>query len=581
MAETLFKKIDYTLAKLIQDIEFGEIGLPDIQRPFIWPATKVRDLFDSMYKGFPVGYLLFWANTTKIGTRQIGTGEKQKTPRLLIVDGQQRLTSLFAVLRGKPVLKDDFTEQHIQIAFRPRDAHFEVADAATRRDPEFIPDISRIWSGRRAFEREFLGKLCLSREVSEQEGDNLSEAIDRLYDLQNYPFTVLELSSTMDEEKVAEVFVRINSKGVPLNQADFILTLMSVFWDQGRFELEKFCRDAKQPSGGTASPFNHFIKPSPDQMLRVSVGLGFRRARLKFVYSILRGKDLETEQFSEKRRIQQFEVLRNAQSYVLHIQNWHEFLKCLVRAGYRSESMISSQLALVYSYVLFLIGKQNYGVDNFTLRNVIARWFFMSALSGRYTDSPESVMEADLARFRSVTNGDGFVSTLDRIVHDTFTEDYWNIALPNALATSAARGPSLFAYHAALNLLDAKALFSKIKVSELLDPNLRANKSPVERHHLFPRNYLKLLNIIQSSEVNQIANYAFTEWSDNIEISDLSPKEYLPKYLERFSAEELEAMYFHHALPPGWENLEYQDFLPVRRKLIANVIRRGFEKLES
>ncbi len=99
MSATLFKEVSYSLAKLIQDIEMGEIGLPDIQRPFIWPNTKVRDLFDSMYKGFPVGYLLFWANVMANGYRQIGADSKQKISRLLIVDGQQRLTSLYAVLR--------------------------------------------------------------------------------------------------------------------------------------------------------------------------------------------------------------------------------------------------------------------------------------------------------------------------------------------------------------------------------------------------------------------------------------------------------------------------------------------------
>jgi len=62
VADVLFKKVDYTLKKLIEDIHVGEIGLPDIQRPFVWPRSKVRDLFDSMYRGFPIGYLLFWEN---------------------------------------------------------------------------------------------------------------------------------------------------------------------------------------------------------------------------------------------------------------------------------------------------------------------------------------------------------------------------------------------------------------------------------------------------------------------------------------------------------------------------------------
>jgi len=121
MNTTLFKEISYSLSLIIEDIDMGEIGLPELQRPFVWPNTKVRDLFDSMYKGYPVGYLLFWANGIGGGHRQIGVNSKQKYPRLLIVDGQQRLTSLYAVLKEVPVLRENYKHEKISIAFRPRD----------------------------------------------------------------------------------------------------------------------------------------------------------------------------------------------------------------------------------------------------------------------------------------------------------------------------------------------------------------------------------------------------------------------------------------------------------------------------
>ncbi len=375
--------------------------------------------------------------------------------------------------------------------------------------------------------------------------------------------------------------MRINSKGTPLNQADFILTLMSVFWDQGRLDLEQFCRQARQPSASGPSPFNYFIQPDPDQLLRVSVGLGFRRARLQHVYSILRGKDLQTGEFSEERRDAQFAVLKEAQADVLHLQKWHEFLKTITRAGYRSGDMISSQMALLYAHIFCLVGKRDFHVDNYTLRQAIARWFFMSALTGRYTGSPETVMEQDLARLRDVGDSTGFVNVLDRVVADTFTDDYWNITLPNELATSSARSPSLFAYYAALNLLDARALFSSIKVSELLDPAVKSHKSAVERHHLFPKGYLRKQGITGQRETNQIANYALVEWSDNIDISDSSPSSYFPKYAARFSADDLERMCYWHALPTGWEEMEYRDFLEARRKAVAQVIRDGFSVLAA
>jgi hypothetical protein len=582
MATTLFKEVTYSLSKLLEDISMGEIGLPDIQRPFVWKNNKVRDLFDSMYRGFPVGYLLFWANGGIEGTRQIGTNVKQKVPRLLIVDGQQRLTSLYAVLRAIPVVREDFRHERIRIAFRPKDHTFEVADAATRRDPEFIADVSELWTGtvpRNRFQKDFLKRLREHREVSEDEEDRLSGAIDRLFNLQEYPFTAMELSATLDEEQVSEVFVRINSKGKSLNQADFVLTLMSVFWDEGRTQIEEFCRKSRQPSTGTASPFNHFFTPDADHLLRVSVAVGFRRARLQHVYSLLRGKDLETGKFSDEQRVSQFDILKKSQAETLNLQHWHEFFKVLMRAGYRRGDMISSQINLLFCYALFLIGRKKYSVDLYRLRNVMARWFFMSSLTSRYTGSPESVMEQDLAGLRDVQTADQFVAYLDRIIDDSLPEDYWNITLPNELATSSARSPSLFAYHAALCLLDARVLFSKLKVAELLDPASHANKSATERHHLFAKGHLKKLGVTAARDTNQIANYALVEWSDNIAISDGAPPKYYPKYAGRFSPGELQQMCHWHALPDGWENMEYTDFLHQRRRKIAAVVREGFMTL--
>jgi len=118
---------------------------------------------------------------------------------------------------------------------------------------------------------------------------------------------------------------------------------MSVFWDEGRAALEGFCRESRKPSKGKASPFNYFIAPFPDQLLRVAVGMAFKRAQLKYVYSILRGKDLETEKFSDERREQQFELLKDSQQRVLNLQYWHDFMNCIRQAGFRSDKMISSQ----------------------------------------------------------------------------------------------------------------------------------------------------------------------------------------------------------------------------------------------
>ncbi len=583
MADVLFKKVDYTLKKLIEDIHMGEIGLPDIQRPFVWPRSKVRDLFDSMYRGFPIGYLLFWENGYSEAHRTIGADGKQKTPRLLIVDGQQRLTSIYAVLKGVPVVNKKFHTENIRIAFHPLAEKFEVLNSAIEKDVEWIPDVSVLWKPETSaytFIQDFLNQLKARRSVSSEEEKRIPVAIDRLVKLQDYPITALEVSYSVDEDQVAEIFVRINSKGTPLNQADFILTLMSVFWDEGRKQLEDFCRQAKTPPvSNKPSPYNHYLLPNPDQLLRVSVALGFRRARLEHVYSLLRGKDLQTKQFSDEQRERQFAVLRQSQAYVLDLQNWHEFFKVLKRSGYSGSQFISSQMAVLYAYALWLIGKRDFHVDTYCLREIMARWFFMTTLTGRYTSSPESRMEQDLALLRDAHTADDFVRVLDQQIEAVFTRDYWEFTLPNELETAAARNTAQFAFYAALCLLDAPVLYSNMKVSALLDPSTKAKRAALERHHLFPRRYLQRINIGEERLMNQVANYALVEWDDNVRVSDRPPSEYVPELETRFSPEAIREMYHLHALPERWYDMEYPQFLKERQKRMAEVIRQGFEKI--
>ena len=152
---------------MIEDIKHGNIALPEIQRPFVWSAAKTRDLLDSMYRGYPVGTLVFWETGADVGTRQIGGERGDRVAKLLIVDGQQRLTSLFAVLTGSAVLTKDFEKRRIRLAFRPSDETFEVTDAAIERDPEFVPDITALWDeGYKSTVRKFLHGLSASRGAS-------------------------------------------------------------------------------------------------------------------------------------------------------------------------------------------------------------------------------------------------------------------------------------------------------------------------------------------------------------------------------------------------------------------------------
>lgn len=585
MSNLLFKKVDYTVGKLLEDIAIGEIGLPDIQRPFVWDTTRVRDLFDSMFRGYPIGTLLFWENGFPGEHRTIGVDGKQKAPDLLIVDGQQRLTALYAVMKGVPIMDKNFQLRRLRIAFSPLEEEFKVTDWFIERDPTWISDISVLWQpdfDQYAFVSNFLDGVTQRRELSPEERRRIPDAIQRLVNLINYPMTALEISALATEEQVSDIFVRINSRGRTLSQSDFILTLMSVFWEEGRKELEDFCRQANvPPPDNRPSPYNAYFHPTPDQLLRVDVGLAFRRARLEHVYSILRGKDLQTGEFSGERRDTQFALLQDAQAHVLDLQHWHDFLKVLKRAGYIHPSMITSETALAYTYTLWLIGKRDFGLPQHALRDLMARWFFLSSLTGRYTASPETRMDQDLALLRGRTSPEEFAEALEQEIRAVLTPDYWKVTLPNELATASARNTGQFAYIASLCILDAPVLYSSMKVRDLLDPGSQAKKSALERHHLFPRKHLERQAITDSRDINQVANYALVEWHDNIDIMDRPPAAYTPEYESRFDADSLRIMYRYHALPDHWYEMDYWAFLEERRHRMAAIIREGFERLAT
>jgi hypothetical protein len=486
-------------------------------------------------------------------------------------------------MTGSTVLRDDYTETRIRIAFRPTDGTFAVTDAAIERDPEYLPDVTVVWQrGTWAITKSYLETISARREVSDTEQERVSQAIGRLHDLQNCPFQVVELSDAATEEQVADIFVRINSEGVTLIQADFILTLMSVFWEKGRRDLEEFCRGSRLPSLSGASPFNWYLHPQPHQLLRATVAMAFRRAVLKHIYTLLRGREVETGKQSSERRDAQFDRLAEAQEHVLNLTHWHEFLLCLERAGFRGKRMISSDNAIIFSYAMWLIGRIDYGVPIDRLREVIARWFFMAHTTGRYSGTFETQVERDLGRLADVPakDADGFVSVLSKVVNDTLTTDYWEITLPNELSSSASKSPALLAYIAALNIVDADALLSTGKVRARLDPAITTRKG-IERHHLFPRAYLKKLGIAGTRQINQIANMALLDWNDNITVSDQAPSVYWPEQLaskdlhERTVSEQVR----WHALPDGWTDLPYDEFLTRRRKLMAEVVRAAFGRL--
>jgi hypothetical protein len=418
----VFKTTDYTVGKLMDDIDIGDIGLPDIQRPFVWyrNISKVRNLFDSIFQGYPIGYLLFWENSNRSDFKNIGFEEKKrKIPRFLIIDGQQRLTALYAVIKNKKILTPDYEEKKIKIAFRPKDGIFKVGNAVTDHDKEFIADISSLWAdeGDHIVITSFLEQLKEKREVSLEEGKVIAKNIQNLINTNKYPLTALEVSADLDEEIVSEIFVRINSQGEKLKRVDFILTLLSVYWQDGRKEIEQFCIDSRKvPDKKTLySPFNYLISPDPDDLIRVLIGVTFLRAKMKDVYMVIRGKNVETGDFSEDIRFDQFDKMKANLPLILDNTNWHSFLNVLIGYGYKDSNLITSKTTVLYSYVLFLIGKNQFRKKSYDLERIIGKWFVMSVLTGRYSSSPETIFEKDLNRLKELDENI-FIPELEKII---------------------------------------------------------------------------------------------------------------------------------------------------------------------
>lgn len=587
----VFKTTDYTIGKLIEDIEIGEVALPDIQRPFVWSKPskikKIRDLFDSIYKGYPIGYLLFWENSSRRDYKNIGFGEKKRsTPGYFIIDGQQRLTALFAVMKNQEIMTPDYIRKKIKIAFKPIDGTFKVGDAATDRDPEFVPNISSLWldDGAYAIINRFIDSLKNKREVSKEEEKTIADNLQTLININKYPITTVDISADLEEETVSDIFVRINSAGVSLTQADFILTLLSVYWEDGRKKIEQFCLESREmPENDVAySPFNHLIKPDPGDMLRILIGLSFKRARMKDVYSIIRGRNPDTGEFSEELRNKQFEILKSNMPITLDNTNWQSFLKILIGSGYKDVDLISSKNAVLYSYILYLIGKINFEINNFELQKIIGRWFVMTSITGRYSSSPESAFEKDLNKIKEL-GSDSFVEGLEKMINDNLTNDFWETTLVSQMETSSARSPEANAFYAALNKLGSPVLFSQKLVGDLYDPSLKLKKKRLEKHHIFPKNYLIKKYGFDSNKdkakINQIANLTFLEFEDNIEISDANPNEYFNMVKKRFNEIEIKEMLNQHAIPENFYQLEYDEFLQKRRQLMAGVIRKAFNKI--
>ena len=592
---SIFKTVGWQVDSLVSSVGNGNIQLPDLQRPFVWPRSKVRDLLDSMYRGYPVGELMFWDVPGDGEARAIAAGAKLNAAHQ-IVDGQQRLTSLYAVIKGMKVRDENYQDKEITIAFNPFTEKFEVSTPFFERNPEWIGDISVFFASTFHASNLFKKRYVESGGVlSDSEEEQLHDTLTRLAGILNYTIEVVHIQEAVDKRTVADIFVRINSEGVNLKAYDYILTWLSVFWPEGREQLEDFARNSRisaeratEVAGKKVSwtAKNHFINVETGQLIRVLVAIGQHRAKLSDAYNALQAKDRKTGAVDPERQERELDLLKGSIEKALKPLHWDEYTMCLPQAGFRSRKGITSNTSIVSTYVIWLIGRTEFNVPLHDLRLLMARWFFMAQITSRYSTSSETQLQKDIDRFFKYAdrNPKDFVREINDVISNELTADFWEYRMPENLVTSmAALSPGYQAYLAALNILNAELFMIDLDVRVWMDPTLKPRKG-VEGHHIFPRAFQRdVLGIDDIKRINQAANFAPTDWDTNLIISDRSPKEYWPDLVARRSkgAEWLAQQMYWHALPENWHLLDYDDFLQRRRKLIAKVTRDGFEKLSS
>lgn len=590
MGKELFDNIPSKVGDLLSDVRNGKVGLPDLQRPFVWKDSKARDLLDSMLKGYPIGYIMLWQSPEDYATvNHIGTNDKAYIqPDYLVIDGQQRLTALLAAISGIKVKDNNYAERQIRIAFNPLTREFAVWTEAYERNPEWISGISAVFIADAnhdvpKFRRQFIKDCNSGRQkngkaiLTDDEEEIIETNINELLNLSIYTLPTLRINAKATEEDVAEVFVRVNSGGQKLTEKNFIETLLAVYDNDVHDKIDKFCADSRIPKDGTA--YNFILKVDPSHLIRMAVAVGFRRARLRYAYMLMRGKDLETGVVTKEEMDANLTKFKNALAEVTNLNNWHTFMGLFAEAGYVNGNIVASSNAVVFCYVLYLLGKYDYKVQPITLQKIIKKWIFMSTITYFYTGSTESEVEKQFADLRNVKTADEFVLYLEGVIYTKFTDDYFNLTLPADLMSAAATSPAWFGYIAALNVLGTPMLFSTTTLAAKLLPGASGDKKAVDKHHIFPKNYLTGIGYTSDRDRNQIANFTYLDYNTNIDISDYPPADYVERYRQKLGEDGYKKTCAENALPVDFEKMSYPDFLEQRRQLMAGIVKQAYQKL--
>jgi hypothetical protein len=579
-------------------IKSGEVAIPEIQRPFVWDASKVRDFLDSLYKGYPVGYIITWKNPD-VRLKDGKTSEGKK----VLIDGQQRITALTAAILGHRVVNKKYRKVNIRIAFNPIEERFEVSNPALKKNPVWIDDVHPIMTNEvrtTVAIREYIENNPTADEVQ------VEESIERLKSILNRPIGVIELGSLLDIDTVTEIFIRINSKGVPLSNADFVMSKIAADTRHdgnnmrkcidyfSHLSLEPVYHDDVKNNDTDFSKTDYFHKiswlrnenddiydPTYVDILRVAFTFKFNRGKFSDLVALLSGRNFETRTFEEDIAVSSYALLKEGIMGFIDETNFKRFVMILRSAGFTDKSLMRSASAVNFAYALYLkLHDERH--DTHEVTRYVKRWFVLSNLTARYSGSAESVIDQDIRRI----NQDGIALFFDTEEKITLSDTFWEGRLPEYLRSTSSVNPAFNVFFAAQIKARNKGFLSRdITVSDMME--LRG-----DIHHIFPRNALKKVGLDRDM-YNQVANLVYSQQEINIRLGDRLPGIYMqevlkeietqtPHYTAISDMDQLRLNMTENAIPESVFTAtadDYDAFLSDRRKLMALKIKDYYNSL--
>lgn len=598
MTAPLYSTNTYPVQTLLTWIESKEVAIPEIQRPFVWKGTQVRDFIDSLYRGYPVGYLVAWRNPNV----RLKDGKPSHGKRVLI-DGQQRVTALLAALLGQQVVNNRYKRERITIAFHPREEKFEVGNSAIiRGDHSWIPDIAEMFR-RRVRLLQLVDRYCSANAGANR--DAVYDCMERLTGVKNNMIGLIELNADVDVETVTEIFVRINSKGVQLSSADFAMSKMAAGEKYDGHRLRKcvdyFCHLATSPEAyADLAEDEEFVnteyfgkmkwlrkenddlyEPNYTDMLRVSFTSEFKRGRLNDLVALLSGRNFKRQTYEESIAEDSFNRLGVAVNRFVNEHNFKNFVMILRSAGFVDSKMARPKNNVNFAYVLYLALRAS-GARHVEIETIVRRWFVMSILTARYSGAVDTAFERDIRGVDEI----GARLWLEEIERTEMSVAFWDEGLPQHLSISTKSSPYFVVFLASQVMANDKGFLSKDHTVH----NLLEGSHDV--HHIFPRMYLKKHGF-SPSRYNQIANLVAMQKETNIALRDTPPEQYFAELNRQCNGENVRygaitdsAMLaknrVDHCIPDGIENMgidRYDSFLKKRRQLMSAKIKLYYRSL--